>query len=256
MLLVNADDYGRNREATDRILECLGHRRVNAASAMVFMEDSERAACVARAARHALGLHLNFSESFTAAMVPAAIRQDHERIRRFVLKSKYALVLFHPGLAGAFRRVFAAQLHEFRRLYGTAPTHFDGHQHYHLATNVLVQRLLPLGTRVRRSFSFREGEKSALNLWYRRMVDASLCKRHVLTDFFFSAEQHLSVERMERVVMLARTANVELMVHPEIARERDFLLGKEFERLMSAVHVGGRGDLTHGAAASRERLAR
>jgi len=256
MLIVNADDYGRNRKATDWTLECYGHRRVNAASAMVFMEDSERAARLARFACHAVGLHLNFSESFTGAMVAAAIRRDHERIRSFVLESKYAPVFFHPGLTGAFRRVFAAQLQEFLRLYGTAPTHFDGHQHYHLATNVLVQRLLPPGTRVRRSFSFREGEKNALNLWYRRVVDASITKRHVLTDFFFSAAQHLSVERMERIVALARTAHVELMVHPEIARERDFLLGEEFERLLATVHIGSHGDPVNGTAEPRKRVAR
>ena len=256
MLVVNADDYGRNLEATKWILECYGRRRISATSAMVFMEDSERAACLALARRHVPGLHLNVSESFTAANVPAAIRRDQEQIRRFVLHSRYALVLFHPGLIGAFGRVVAAQLQEFRRLYNAAPTHFDGHQHYHLATNVLVQRLLPPGATVRRSFSFRDGEKSALNLWYRRMVDASLSHRYVLADYFFSAAQHLSVERMERIVALARTANVELMVHPELAREREFVLGEEFGRLISAVPVGGHGDIANGAATLRKRMAR
>jgi predicted glycoside hydrolase/deacetylase ChbG (UPF0249 family) len=222
---------------------------------MVFMEDSERAACLALAKRHTPGLHLNVSESFTGAHVPAEIRRDQERIRRFVLQSKYALVLFHPGLIAAFGRVVAAQFREFVRLYDTAPTHVDGHQHYHLATNVLVQRLLPAGATVRRTFSFRDGEKSALNLWYRRAVDASLRKRYVLSDYFFSAAQHLSVGRMERIVALAETANVELMVHPEIVREREFVLGEEFGRLISAVRVGGHGDMA-GAAVQRRRLAR
>jgi hypothetical protein len=38
MLIANVDDYGRNRNATDWTLECCGYRRVNAASAMVFIE--------------------------------------------------------------------------------------------------------------------------------------------------------------------------------------------------------------------------
>jgi hypothetical protein len=66
----------------------------------------------------------------------------------------------------------------------------------------------------------------------------------VLTDFFFSAASYLSVERLQRIVRLARTADVELMVHPELAREREFLLGKDFERLISAVQVGCHCDLT------------
>jgi predicted glycoside hydrolase/deacetylase ChbG (UPF0249 family) len=44
MLIVNADDWGRNRDATDRSLECHRNGRITTVSAMVFMEDSERAA--------------------------------------------------------------------------------------------------------------------------------------------------------------------------------------------------------------------
>jgi predicted glycoside hydrolase/deacetylase ChbG (UPF0249 family) len=239
MLIVNADDYGRNRQATDRIAECRTRCRVSAASAMVFMADSERAARLACDAGHRLGLHLNFSESFTGQGLSPSIRRDHERIRRFVLGNKYALVLFHPGLTGAFTRVFSAQLEEFVRLYGEAPTHFDGHQHYHLATNILVQQLLPPRTVVRRSFSFREGEKGALNLWYRRAVDATLARRHALTDFFFSAAPHLSTDSMMRIVLLANEADVELMVHPELDREHEWLLSGEFGALLARVNVGG-----------------
>ena len=41
----------------------------------------------------------------------------------------------------------------------------------HLATNVLAQRILPAGFKVRRSFSFQAGEKSSVNRWYRAAVD-------------------------------------------------------------------------------------
>ena len=44
MLIVNADDLGRNITATDNILCCHARRRVSSASAMMFMADSERAA--------------------------------------------------------------------------------------------------------------------------------------------------------------------------------------------------------------------
>jgi len=47
VLIVNADDWGRDVQTTDRMLECLLHRSVSSVSAMVFMADSERAANLA-----------------------------------------------------------------------------------------------------------------------------------------------------------------------------------------------------------------
>src|ERR1700758_5164513 len=44
ILIINADDWGRDHETTQRILECTLRGTVSSASAMVFMEDSERAA--------------------------------------------------------------------------------------------------------------------------------------------------------------------------------------------------------------------
>ena len=42
-----ADDWGRDRETTERTLECFNQGAVSSVSAMVFMEDSERAAAIA-----------------------------------------------------------------------------------------------------------------------------------------------------------------------------------------------------------------
>ena len=46
-LVINADDWGRDRETTERIRECAARGTVSSVSAMVFMEDSERGAAVA-----------------------------------------------------------------------------------------------------------------------------------------------------------------------------------------------------------------
>ena len=117
---------------------------------------------------------------------------SHARIARFLKRSKHALLFYHPLLAQDFRSCFVAQLAEFARLYNRPPTHFDGHQHLHLATNVLVSRILPRGAKVRRSFTFFAGEKDPFNWAYRRLVDRSLAKRHVITDYFFSIA-HISI---------------------------------------------------------------
>jgi len=157
MLIVNADDWGRCREATDRSLACYQNGRISSASVMVFMEDSVRAAGLAREAGIDVGLHLNFSEEFTGPNVPADIGRSHAKIRRFLKSSKYALLLYHPFLQREFRSVVQAQLQEYATLFGEAPSHIDGHQHMHLCSNMLLQELIPSGSRVRRSFSFRRG---------------------------------------------------------------------------------------------------
>ncbi|HET6489004.1 MAG TPA: ChbG/HpnK family deacetylase, partial [Syntrophales bacterium] len=68
MLIVNADDWGRNRVATDRSLELHRNGRITAVSAMVFMEDSERAAELARMNGLDVGLHLNFTTPFNGSV--------------------------------------------------------------------------------------------------------------------------------------------------------------------------------------------
>ena len=239
MLIVNADDLGRLPLATDRILACHADRRITSTSAMVFMVDSERAAQLALASGLETGLHLNFSESFSAPAVPPPVREDHDRIRRFLTAGKYALLFYHPFLRQRFQRLLAAQYAEFKRLYGREPAHWDGHQHLHLASNLLLENLLPAGTRVRRSFSFRPGEKSKINRLYRAAVDRRLARRHRLTDYFFALAQQLGPHRLEQVLQLARDANVELMTHPQVQNEYDFLMSDNYGRAVAGVQLAG-----------------
>src|SRR5262245_55339258 len=124
MLTINGDDFGRNRRATDRILVCHVEKRITSSSAMVFMADSERAAILAKDWQVDVGLHINFTESFTGPSVPQPLRRDHARIRRFLRLNKYALLIYNPFLRNAFRAVFEAQFEEFARLYGREPTRF------------------------------------------------------------------------------------------------------------------------------------
>jgi predicted glycoside hydrolase/deacetylase ChbG (UPF0249 family) len=237
MLIINADDLGRLKTATDAALSCYAKQRITSTSMMVFMEDSERAAELALCAGIDVGLHVNLSERFSASSVPVRLRDYHDQIRRFLTASKYALLLYHPLLAGKFRYVFEAQYEEFLRLYGRPPSHFDGHQHMHLASNMLIQRILPAGSKVRRSFSFCPGEKSMTNRWYRWGVDYSLARRHCLTDHFFALSHHLTLERFERVTTLAREGNVELMTHPQSPAEYNFLMSDGYGAAVSRVRL-------------------
>jgi predicted glycoside hydrolase/deacetylase ChbG (UPF0249 family) len=223
VLIINADDWGRNAETTDRILECVLLGSVSSTSAMVFMEDSERAAALAQERGVDIGLHLNLTTSFSASSVPGQLTKHHARVSGFLLRSRMSQVIYHPGLAGSFEYVVKAQIDEFQRLYGVGPRRVDGHHHMHLCANVLFAGLLPEGTIARRNFSFRPGEKSGVNRLYRRGIDRILARRHRLTDFFFSLPPLEPLERLEQIFALASQSVVEVETHPVNAEEHRFL---------------------------------
>lgn len=222
-LIVNADDWGRDHQTTDRTLECINRRAVSSVSAMVFMEDSERAAVIARTRGIDVGLHLNFTTPFGGPNVPARLAERQREIAGHLGRHRLAQVIFNPWLARSFQYVLASQVDEFCRLYGSQPDRFDGHHHMHLCANVLLGGLLPTGAVVRRNFSFRPGEKGAGNRCYRQTIDYWLARRHRLTDFFFSLAPVEPLSRLKRIFSLAGHYVVEVETHPINQEEYRFL---------------------------------
>ena len=218
MLIVNADDWGRSRAETDAILQCHLRGRITSVSAMVFMEDSERAAGLARENGIDVGLHLNFSQQFSGDT--------------FLTANKYAQLFYNPFLRTRFAYSCQAQLEEFARLFGATPTHIDGHHHMHLCANVLFSRSIPAGMVVRRNFSFWPGEKSLLNRAYRSAADRWLARRYRLADYFFDLTQCMQGNKLDRVAALARSEEVELMTHPISPGERAYLMSEERSELV------------------------
>jgi predicted glycoside hydrolase/deacetylase ChbG (UPF0249 family) len=229
-LIVNADDWGRNAPTTDMIFDCAERGAVSSVSAMVFMEDSERAAEIAAGHGIDTGLHLNFTAPFTASSRPSRLAEHQRRVTAHLRRHRWAQTVFHPGLVRSFQYVVSSQIDEYRRVYDTEPRRLDGHHHMHLCANVLLQRLLPAGTLVRRNFSFQAGEKGAHNRAYRRCVDAILARRHQLTDYLFNLVPLENGDRLQRIVALGRTCIVELETHPVAPEEYEFLRGGEIFR--------------------------
>jgi chitin disaccharide deacetylase len=238
MLIINADDWGRSRMETDAALQCFQHGAITRVSAMVFMEDSERAAEVAKSCGVDVGLHLNLTEAFVTGVPSSAVVDAHSRTSRFLKSSKYAQLLYHPLLREAFHHTYQAQADEFLRIYGKAPSHIDGHHHMHLCTNMLADAIIPVGQRVRRNFSFKSGEKGWLNRTFRGVSDWWLSRNYRLTDYFFALSQHLSIAALDRVTSLSKTSNVELMTHPAQHNEQTFLMGAVSERLAREMSEG------------------
>src|SRR5215469_2158613 len=224
-LIVNADDWGRDTLTTNRILECSLRRAVSSVSAMVFMKDSDRAAVLAREHEIEAGLHLNFTTPFSAPGCPSRLLERQQQLARYLLRHRLCQCVFHPGLMRSFEYLVAAQLDEFRRIYGADPERLDGHHHMHLCMNVLLQQLLPQATIVRRNFSFERGEKNLWNRLYRKAVDHRLSRRHRLVDYFFSLAPLEPPHRLRRIYSLASQSVIELETHPVQLEEYRYLAG-------------------------------
>jgi predicted glycoside hydrolase/deacetylase ChbG (UPF0249 family) len=227
LLIVNADDWGRDPFTTGRILDCARRGTVSSVSAMVFMKDSERAAAAAQEWGIDAGLHLNFTTPFSAPHCPAQLVEHQRKLARYLLRHPVARAVFHPGLARSFQYVVSAQIDEFRRIYQKDPARFDGHHHMHLCANVVLGGLLPKGTIVRRHFSYEPGEKALRNGIFRQFTNALLSQRHRLVDYFFSLPPLEPPNRLERIFSLASRNAVELETHPVNPKEYKFLIERD-----------------------------
>jgi hypothetical protein len=236
-LIVNADDWGRDRQITDRTLDCIRAGSISGVSAMVFMDDSERGAEIAREHRVDAGLHLNFTEPFSSKKCPPKLLEQREKVGTFLRRHAAARIFYHPGLTNAFTYVVEAQLEEYERLYGEQAKRIDGHHHQHLCANVLSQNLLPSGALVRRNFSFEPGERSWINRFYRKLVDRRLARTHKLADCLFSIQPLSDRSRLRQILSLARFSLVELETHPGVPEEHFFLTSPEFFHLLGDMQV-------------------
>lgn len=241
MLIINADDFGGNRTSTDNAISCFEKGRITSASAMVFMLDSQRAAELALEHGLDVGLHLNFTLRFNGNSKSGKLIECQQRITSFLTSSKYSSLFYNPFLKKDFEYTYNAQYEEYMRLYNKEPSHVDAHHHMHLCTNMLVDRLIPTGSKVRRSFTFSSGDKNVLNRCYRRIVDAILTRRYNCTDLFFSLSLLLQTERLQSIVNLARSWTVEVMVHPEKNEECDCLLSDGYFDMISLLNTGNYG---------------
>ncbi len=108
----------------------------------------------------------------------------------------------------------------------------------HLCANLLLSKLIPIGMKIRRNFSFWPGEKSSLNRAYRALVDHWVSRKYRLADYFFDLSQSIREKKLDRVIVLAKSNMVELMTHPIIPQEADYLMSDEFHVMLQRLNVG------------------
>jgi hypothetical protein len=245
LLIVNADDWGRDAATTDAVAECFAAGRVTSATAMVFMADSLRAAQLARAVGLPVGLHLNLSEGFTATDVPEGVRRAQSSLLpRFSERGRrWRRWIPDPRIDRAVERCVADQLTCFQALYGGPPTHVDGHHHVQVSPTVArtpALAALPL----RRALSHPRGSPPVALARYAR--HRLVLARAAGTDSFLSIASiadDLLAGRAPALLADARDEVVEVMAHPGLERDRELLLSEAWARVLAGNRLGSYADL-------------
>jgi chitin disaccharide deacetylase len=249
LLIINADDLGANHLATERALSCFENGSITSATAMVFMADSVHAAECAVATGLPVGLHLNLTQPFDGA-VPPSIARRQAGIARFLSTTRRRRLAFAPNLMRAIAAAVRDQLKEFRHLYGSEPTHLDGHHHVHLNPTVVL--CLPRRSSVRPAHEL--SNRRLLGAVPRRLRDAVLRGLHPSVDHFFALSAihpELGGVGLGAAFGLASTSSVEIMVHPDRRAVFEVLARPEWRRLLESCHLGSYADLRARASFGR-----
>jgi predicted glycoside hydrolase/deacetylase ChbG (UPF0249 family) len=249
LLIVNADDWGGERRSTEAIHEAFGAGRVTSTTAMVFMEDSGRAAEIAKAERLPVGLHLNLTQPFTDPATPAPARERQQRVAAAFLghgrdghpgTSQVRRWLYDPRIAGLVGDVLRDQLERFEALYGGPPDHFDGHNYVDTAPNVFLSRALPRGAKMRNSLDRYPLGKGA-------MAVARGLRQQVRGWRFRSTRYVLHITDLELPgdprLATAETDPVEVICHPDNPAEMERLMSDEWAACLARLRTGSFADL-------------
>jgi predicted glycoside hydrolase/deacetylase ChbG (UPF0249 family) len=160
-LIINADDFGFNREITDGIIECHRAGTVTSTTLMVNMPAAEYAASlITQYPNLSVGIHLNLTVGrpvLDASLVPSLVDEQGLFLNyREMFKRSFRFQL-NPCEVG---KEFSAQVEKFLS-YGIQPTHSDSH--HHVAD---CPQVFPVKTKVLQKYGIRRIRTQ--RGWYRR----------------------------------------------------------------------------------------
>jgi len=212
LLIVNADDFGYDREATDLTLACFGAGQLTSATAMMHMGDDSRAAALALEHDLPTGLHLNFTEPFSDGETGPASERQLAACRIFGNGGlRLRSWTYDPRIQPLIEDAIRDQLERFQALYGREPTHVDGHNHVHLCPNIARAKALR-GFKLRNALWSWPSTRSAMAL--ARAGRRFLTTRRTLTTRYFLDIAELGCQpaaQREAQLGLAREGSVEVM---------------------------------------------
>lgn len=245
ILIVNADDFGRTRVASDLTMECFAAGQLSSATAMVYMDDSERGAALAREVDLPAGLHLNFTEPFTSKETPGKVRERQaDACRTLGDRLRLRSWSYDPRIATLVDDAIRDQLERFEALFEGPPTHVDGHNHVQVCPNVTKAPSLS-GDKLRNALWSWPSERTAMA--FARAARRLLTARKFLTTRYFLdiSELGLLEGRSWAASRLdpSRHTSVEVMCHPAFDHELTALRSPAWATALSELPLGSYREL-------------
>lgn len=242
MLIINADDFGLNEKCTDRTIAAYNRQLITSCTAMVFMQDTVRAAELASCAGIGTGLHLNFTSRFGRPPGDRELEDHHRKLIKFFVSWRYLRYLYIPAIHKSIRYCFRAQYDEFLRVFKKQPTHIDGHHHIHLASNLVFGAILPRGTKIRRMRG-PVGKTHPVNSILRDYFNLYLRTRYLIADFFYYVDDLMNDTSLARRVLSSMDVSSEIGVHPGDDRDWLTISSRRYLEMISLCPKGSYLDL-------------
>jgi chitin disaccharide deacetylase len=246
LLIVNADDWGYDEETNAAIRDAHRAGGITSTTAMMFMRGTEGAAALAgENPGLGIGLHLNLVEEYSDPRTPVAVRDRQRRLIEHARLLRLRRWVYDPFVRDQVNSIVADQFQAFVDLYGRLPTHLDGHHQCHLALNVLLSPALPPGTKIRNALS-DEHRSEPLTLALRWARERLFERYTRTTDYFFSVATlwpGLHGPPPMDKLGLARSASVEVMVHPAFPHEYEPLRSDDWVGALREMPTGTFDDL-------------
>jgi predicted glycoside hydrolase/deacetylase ChbG (UPF0249 family) len=240
VLIVNADDVGASRRATDAAVIAFDEGLISSCSAMVWMRDGDRAAGLLCEHRLPAGLHLNLTVPFDVPDVPPAVRERQLCLIEYFDSGSWRDDVNEKPARDLVRDAISDQLARFAETYGDR-THLDGHHHVHVHEAVL--RELPRGAAIRPILREPARLDARPNRRERRL------RRRFRTPAVTLAFEHLhpdlggvGLNALDRL----GGSHVEVMVHPLQPGQLEALRSTQWRTTLSAMGCGSYAVLSDG----------
>jgi chitin disaccharide deacetylase len=239
MLIVNADDFGATATATDAICRTFDAEVITSASAMVWMKDSPRAAGIAIERALPLGLHLNLTLPFSGLDMSRSVQERQLRLTEIFTRDGWWREAGRPVDRKLLHAAIEDQVERFCKQFGQ-PTHIDGHHHVHLYDAVLD--LLPQRWPIRPPLRTLAQVDARPN---RR--EGRLHRRFRAPDLAFTlgSLQPATGDGVLKALDCARRLCVEVVAHPLVAEDMEFLLSTGWRATLDSLTLGSYADLPH-----------
>ncbi len=240
LLIVNADDFGGNRLATDRIAECFQVGAITSTSAMVYMSDSERAASIAPS-RVSFPLACT-STSPSHSRIPARRRQfasARQRPRAALPAAACNASATTQFLSSLVRACIDDQLECFRALLRPRadtyrrpqPRPSEPHRAAGIAgSDTYAHGRKPYGREAKPGCAACVGQRGAV-----------IARRYTTTDKFLAIDRlgsSPSAQEIDRLLAPADKASLEIMTHPDRERDHRLLMSEQWRAALQARTLG------------------